>query len=447
MYITSWIRRNRQLIVRRIRKSSQAVLLILLTFLVLLNLKRIPSASNKLSNQSQLPDLPPRICLGREKYKEWINALFDFAPPAPNCTDVEAFVSHYKETSPQWVYGAIILQRNENYTDIEGNKTSASPYHDAFEIMDSETRKPASGERKGFFTKIWRDANRYRKLPPNLEIILYVNDKPRVNTAINKLPVFVIAGSFPAGSGPPDHWLGYVPFPSHFFEWGPNDTPPNRQEFSQKRPMVYFRGQFSEMAWIRYNKSGEFLSTPRFKLANATKHVSDRDVLDIALTGFGAVHSTEQGYIRQDLLEKFGIEMGEYVSASDGNAMMSLSVPGNGWPGATTMRALISDTAMLKVVDESIDNEGYNRNMGEIYFPLLEPNVHFISVEYESIATTARELINETETLFNVSLAAHEFAQRYLGYECALDMVELLAWRYFEYVQSGCAAAFSHVQM
>lgn len=70
-----------------------------------------------------------------------------------------------------------------------------------------------------------------------------------------------------------------------------------------------------------------------------------------------------------------------------------------------------------------------------------------ISVEYESIATTARELINETETLFNVSLAAHEFAQRYLGYECALDMVELLAWRYFEYVQSGCAAAFSHVQM
>jgi hypothetical protein len=45
------------------------------------------------------------------------------------------------------------------------------------------------------------------------------------------------------------------------------------------------------------------------------------------------------------------------------------------------MHALLSNTAMLKVVDQTIDNEGYNRDMGEIYFPLLTPDIHYVSVE------------------------------------------------------------------
>ena len=191
------------------------------------------------------------------------------------------------------------------------------------------------------------------------------------------------------------------------------------------------------------------MSTPRFKLANATKHAFDVDVLDIAITGFGAVSIVDQSYIRQDLFDKFGISMGEWVQADsdNGNAMMSLSVPGNGWPGATTMRGLISNTAMLKVDDESIDNEGYTRNMGEVYFPLLTPGVEYVSVNYETIASTARKLSNDTETLFQLNYAAYKFAQSYLGYECALDIIELLSWRYYEYVRSGCATAFAHVQM
>jgi hypothetical protein len=187
---------------------------------------------------------------------------------------------------------------------------------------------------------------------------------------------------------------------------------------------------------------------PRFKLANATRNAVDQDVLDITLTGFAAVPVTEHSYIRQDLWEKFGIAMGDWVptSSDNGNAMMSLSVAGNGWPGATTMRAIISDTAMLKVHDESIDNEGHNRDMGEIYFPLLSPGVEFVPVDYEKIASTARELLKDTEKLFQIKNAAYKFAQSYLGYECALDILELLAWRYYEYVQPGCSKAFAHVQ-
>jgi hypothetical protein len=453
MIIMSWFRRYCLTIVNGTIRFK-VFLLVILSMLLLVNLRRIPTASLQNSNNNptplhQQPTSPPRICLGREKYKEWISALFELAPAAPNCSDVETFISNYKETSPQWVYGTIVLQRNQNYNSTNTN-TKTRPYHDAYEIMDFETKRRASGGRKGFFAQIWQDANEHRMLPPNLEMILYINDKPRVNPAVNRLPVFVIAGLFPAGSSLPIQWHGYVPFPSHFFGMVPDDTPPNRTEFFQKRPVVYFRGQFSEMGWSRYNTSQEYLSTPRFKLANATKFAADLDVLDIAITGFGAVPSPDQQkYICQDLLDKYNITMGQWIQtdSTNGNAMMSLSVPGNGWPGATTMRGLISNTAMLKVFDDGIDNEGYNRNTGEIYFPMLTPGVEYVSVEYDTIASTAREIRNDTEKLFQLNYAAYLFAQSYLGYECALDIVELLAWRYYEYVLSGCATAFSHVQM
>ena len=245
---------TRQRISKVLKNSSKIVLLLSLSGFILLNLQQIPLASVRISDyQTQSFPSPqqPRIYLAREKYKEWINALFELAPPAPNCSDVESFISDYNETSPYWVHGTLVLQRNENVTGTD-NATRTRTYHDAYEFVHFETRKPASGGRKGFFTRIWKDANQYRKLPPNLEMILYVNDKPRVNRAINKLPVFVIAGFFPAGSGLPNEWLGYVPFPSHFFDMSPNDTPPDRTEFSEKRPVVFFRGQFSEMGWNRY---------------------------------------------------------------------------------------------------------------------------------------------------------------------------------------------------
>jgi hypothetical protein len=106
---------------------------------------------------------------------------------------------------------------------------------------------------------------------------------------------------------------------------------------------------------------------------------------------------------------------------------------------------------MLMVVDQTIDNEGFNRNMGEIYFPFLTPDVHYTAVEsYETIAKTARALLgsdNGTEKLFQITQAASQFALHYLGYDCALDIVELIAWRYYEYVKSGCDRAFAHVHV
>jgi hypothetical protein len=415
-------------------------------------------------HQEEQPEPREEKCFGRRAYKEWIDSLFALAPPAPNCIDVEAFLSHYNKTSYAWVSGTIVLQRNtagkrNNRIKIYSTMTTSQQdqyYHDAYEIMDFDTKKPAAGGRKGFFTKLWKDANRLRNLPPNLEMILYVNDKPRVHRELNRLPVFCITGLFPAGSGQPHQWLGYVPFPSHFYVINVPNNKKNgltRTEFVQKRPVVYYRGTFSENAWSRYNRSNEYISTPRFKLANASKLESDRDVLDIQITDFAAVSGyAEKNHVRQDLRKQFNITMGQYVpSTLDGNAMMSLSVNGNGWAGATTMHGLLSNTAMLKVIDQTIDNEGYNRDMGEIYFPLLTPDIHYVSVEsYNAIATTARGLVRSKdgiEKLFQISKAASKFARHYLGYECALDIVEVLAWRYYEYVKSGCDNAFAHVQI
>jgi hypothetical protein len=33
--------------------------------------------------------------------------------------------------------------------------------------------------------------------------------------------------------------------------------------------------------------------------------------------------------------------------------------------------------------------------------------------------------------LFQINFAAYNFSRSYLGYECALDIVEILAWRYY----------------
>jgi hypothetical protein len=431
---------------RTIQSGSFKVLsLVLVTFCLLWNFSPLQYLSEDPPQQKQ-----SQVCLGRQSYKKWIDALFALAPPPPNCSDVEAFITNYKQGSADFVYGTIVLQRNEYSTNItkQGDESAASYYNDAFDIMDSEQKNPSTGGRSPFYIKIWRDANRHRTLPPNLEMVLYTNDKPRVRPDLNRLPVFVLAGHFPAGSGAPTEWWGYVPFPTHFYDIVPNGKLPNPKKFATKRPVVYYRGQFSEMAWTRYNRSLEFSSTPRFKLANATKYLSDRDVLDISITGIAAVHGEQVDFIRADLQRKFNITMGKYVRANDGNAMMSLSVPGNGWPGATTMRGLLSDTAMLMVMDNTLDNEGQSRENGEIYFPLLTPGVNYIPVKYETIATTARELLkNDTETLYGINVAAAEFAQSYLGYQCALDIVELLAWRYYEYVRSGCSTAFAHVQV
>jgi hypothetical protein len=465
---SSWITKKKKMMI--------AMLILLLILTLRLRNRPVwklewepPLSSSSASSSSSVPS----VCPGRAEYQAWIDALFALAPtPAPNCTIVQEFTEFYRQNSAYWANGAIVLQRNNNNNKKKKNSDSNKNYNDAFEIMHHVFKPPAGGGRKGFFTKIWRDANLHRNLPPNLEMILYVNDKPRVNTKINPLPVFVIAGQFPAGSGRPTQWPGYAPFPSHFMEMPVSPDVTSLSQFRTQRPVVYYRGKLSEISWSRYNRSDEFMSTPRFKLAYAVSHLPNPDdhvFVDIQLTDIAAAGGEAAVFIRQNLQRRFNITLGDFVPASDGQAQMSLSVPGNGWPGATTMRGLTSSTAMLMVRDTTIDHEGISRDMGEIYFPFLESGRHYIPVEYDTIASTARSLLQPpqeqrdgdndttttsttttnytdgTEHLFQINTAASEFTHTYLGYTCALDIVELLAWRYYEYVLTGCPTAFSHV--
>mmetsp|Transcript_6208 Transcript_6208/g.7083 ORF Transcript_6208/g.7083 Transcript_6208/m.7083 type:complete len:131 (+) Transcript_6208:892-1284(+) len=126
---------------------------------------------------------------------------------------------------------------------------------------------------------------------------------------------------------------------------------------------------------------------------------------------------------------------------------MALAVSGNGWAGATAMRSFLSGSCTLFVNDNSTDYEGYTRDLGGIYFPYLKPWKHYVPVEYNMIASIARSLNANPEKLFQITQAGFRFTEMFLGMECALDLIELLAWRYFDYVSVGCPTAFSHVKV
>jgi hypothetical protein len=78
--------------------------------------------------EQQQPEPRDKKCLGRKAYKEWIESLFALAPPAPNCIDVETFLSHYNQTSSAWVYGTTLycnaIQLSSTATIIEPRRST-----------------------------------------------------------------------------------------------------------------------------------------------------------------------------------------------------------------------------------------------------------------------------------------------------------------------------------
>ena len=51
---------------------------------------------------------------------------------------------------------------------------------------------------------------------------------------------------------------------------------------------------------------------------------------------------------------------------------------------------------MLFFNDNSTDYEGYTRNLGEIFYPLIKSGEDFVMVEYNTIATMVRTLNADT---------------------------------------------------
>lgn len=376
-------------------------------------------------------------CAGWMEYQEWINEIFRLAPPAPGCSIVENFTAAYNTSKNR--LGALVLQRNAKHKKENNNV-----------FVLSDPKAELSG-RSGVFGKIWHEANSNRSLPPNLEMVLYPNDKPRVpgNNAGSYLglPPFVITGDYPIGSGLPKHWMNYLPFPSHFV--ATIEPQRNAVRFESRRPVVFYRGSFSENCWSRFESSPfGWQASPRFKLANATRHPSDSDVLDIKLTGIAVYQNDENAtaHIANTLLREYNITMGSYESAQGGSSRYMLAVSGNGWAGATLMRGLQSGGAVnLFVEDKTIDYEGYSREMGELYFAFLKKDEDVVMVDYDTIAATARKLNTDPVKAKEIGLNGVRFAKKYLGRECSLDLIELLAWKYYNYTKSGCPTAFSHV--
>ena len=375
-------------------------------------------------------------CMGWSEYKEWVDALFDLAPPAPECDVVENFRNLYNGTEHSkhgfWIEGTLVLSRNEQHNPVYSLTNPTDPIRNR--------------ERLNYFFNLWNDANRLRKLPPNLEMLVYTNDKPRVRKDLG-LPAFTISGEFPAGSGMPTRWTNHIPFPSHFYSFKrPKDE--DLASFESKQPIVFFRGRFSENVWKRFKTNKhDWVETPRFKLALGTRNVTDKDVLDIELTGFGAVQEPLVTEIKETLQREYNITLGGFVKADAVQSRYVLGVSGNGWAGATVMRALLSGSCMLFVNDNSTDYENITRDLGEIYFPLMKKDQDYVQVDYDNIADTARKLNRNPEKARQISEAGFQFAKKFLGMNCALDVLEILAWRYYKYVSTGCPSAFSHVKL
>lgn len=388
-------------------------------------------------------------CAGKQDYVEWIKLLFELAPQAPSCKEVQTFVSEYNDSAKNHLLPcSLLIQRNEKI----------APYYRSVMLGNN-----AGSWRAKAVSEMWNKANMERHMPPNVEMVIYHCDKPRSVKGF-RLPTFSFAvDNLPYGSGSPTEWKDPLPFPSYFYGRSfPHNMSPD-VDFYRRRPVVYFRGLFSESIWshrlMRHtllnssaHMSSELLSLMtelgRFKLALAGANPKDQDVLDIQLTGFANIrHKDDQldPALRSFLLENFNISMGKWQKVDLTKSRYAVSVVGNGWPGATSMGALLSGSCMLAVQDNSTDPEGFSRSYGEIYFPFLRPWYHYVPVTYETLASTARKLNMDSGNAFQISRNSIIFAKKYLGMECALDVIEAIAWEYYRYIKRGCNDTFSHI--
>jgi hypothetical protein len=277
------------------------------------------------------------------------------------------------------------------------------------------------------------------------------------------LPAFVFSGEFIPQQQPDEEndddgvrWVGYLPFPSHLY----NEMPPPRhvtidtitpnRTFDEKRNVLYYRGHASENVWkwVVRNDTDTSLpenvtSTPRFQLANATRLAEDSDVLDVRLTGFAVGTPDAKAYFKHALSTTYNITVVDRAKFLSGDSKFVLAVSGNGWAGNTMMKGILSGSCLVFIRDRTIDYENYTRDLGEVYFPLLRPDYHIVQVDdYYDLARTIREWNQRPDQVRQCAENGLKFAQDHLGYDCALDVIELLVWNYYKFVANGCPSAF-----
>ena len=127
---------------------------------------------------------------------------------------------------------------------------------------------------------------------------------------------------------------------------------------------------------------------------------------------------------------------------------MGVSIPGNGWAGASTLTSLCNGVTTLALIDRNtVDHEGYAYNLGESYFPFMRPDKDFIEVSANTIASVARALNADPKRAFALSQAASRFAKSFLGPNCAVDYLELLTWRYYKWATVTCPSVFNKTRV
>lgn len=358
-------------------------------------------------------------------FDAWLRTLFKLAP-APDCNiNFDDRVNLVRDTyanSPN----TLILRHNE--------KTGE---HSVSSLMIDEPE----GNRHRVVREMWEEVRKH-KLPPFIEFLVNVADLPRLPETYAKaygIPIFSWCTPYGVGTGFPDRWTGIVPFPTHF-NWNYdkfsiaqklNSGPATEVDFRNLRPVLYFRGRFSEIAWKRYGKTNEWENTPRFKLAYATRH--EDEGVDVKITGF-ALHPIEPTphEIEKDLFHKFNITMSrpEKVGSTP-YSQISLIVDGNGWAGATAMHALLNGGCPISV-------SKLHAGLGETYFPFLLPWVHYVPCTLDNLHSTVHNLLGDTDEAFRISQNAARFAKKFLTRETAVEYIKRAAWRYWEYMNQDC---------
>ena len=149
------------------------------------------------------------------RYAAWLDRLFALAPDPPSCRTqcehLEKVRSRY-ENAPH-----SILLRHDN----SSGRSSAS--------ATSLHRRPLPGaaHRAKVVAAMFNEARRRGALPPHLEMIVSVADKPRLSPPRAPrfgLPIFSWVTEYGLGSGNPAAWTGALPFPT-WFNCGPTAPP------------------------------------------------------------------------------------------------------------------------------------------------------------------------------------------------------------------------------
>ena len=90
----------------------------------------------------------------------------------------------------------------------------------------------------------------------------------------------------------------------------------------------------------------------------------------------------------------------------------------------------MSGSCIIFVNGNSTNYKGYTRKLGDIFYPMMKSGDDFVIVEYDTIVTTVRTMNADLGKSKRIIEAGFKCYKRFLGNDCGLDVVELLAWCY-----------------